>query len=50
MAITMNEDKKELRDEVVLDDNQIICALTNDIKKASEKEYLLQSIIHQLVG
>lgn len=44
----MNEEKKELRDEVVLDDNQIICALTNDIKKASEKEYLLQSIIHQM--
>lgn len=37
-------DKKQLQDEVVLDDNQLVCVLTNSIKTATEKELLLQSI------
>lgn len=43
-----SKEDKRLKDEVVLEDNQLICVLTNDIKKASEKELLLQSIIHQM--
>ena len=41
-------DKKQLQDEVVLDDNQLVCVLTNSIKTATEKELLLQSIINQM--
>lgn len=42
-----DSDKKQLQDEVVLDDNQLVCVLTNAIKTATEKELLLQSIINQ---
>lgn len=41
-------DKTQLQDEVVLDDNQLVCVLTNSIKTATEKEILLQSIINQM--
>lgn len=43
-----DSDKKQLQDEVVLDDNQLVCVLTNTIKTATEKELLLQSIINQM--
>ncbi len=41
-------DKTQLEVESVLDDDQIICALTNATKKATEKENLLQSVIRQM--
>lgn len=37
-----------MTDDVVLEDNQLVCALTNSIKNATEKEILLQSIISQM--
>lgn len=37
-----------VKDEIVLEDGQLICALTGDTKKASPKEEILQSIILQM--
>ena len=37
-----------MTDDVVLEDNQLVCALTNKIKTATGKEILLQSIISQM--
>lgn len=37
------------QNEVVVNDDQIICALTNQIKKISEKELTLQSMISQMI-
>jgi type I restriction enzyme M protein len=36
---------EETNEEIVLDDNQLICALTDQIKKANAKERTLQSLI-----
>lgn len=36
------------KEEIVLDDKQLICALTNTIKTVNEKEQVLQSIIMML--
>lgn len=36
------------KEEIMLDDNQLICALTNKIKTASAKEQVLQSVIMML--
>ncbi|EJF09510.1 N-6 DNA methylase [Pontibacter sp. BAB1700] len=41
-------DTAEGKDEVVLDDNQLVCLLTGDIKKNSNKEENLQSVIRML--
>lgn len=41
-------DTAEDKDEVVLDDNQLICLLTGGIKKNSNKEENLQSVIRML--
>lgn len=38
----------ELQEEIVLEDNQIICLLTGDIKAAKPKEETLQSVIRML--
>jgi len=38
----------ETNEEIVLDDNQIICALTDQIKPAKNKELTLQSLIAML--
>lgn len=35
-------------EEVVLEDNQLICALTNEVKPAKSKELTLQSLISML--
>lgn len=34
-----------IKDEVVLDDDQLVCALTGDTKKVTPKESILQSVI-----
>ena len=39
---------EETRDEIVLDDNQLICALTDKVKLAKGKELTLQSLIAML--
>ncbi len=36
------------KEEIMLDDNQLICALTNKIKTATAKEQVLQSVIMML--
>jgi type I restriction enzyme M protein len=38
----------ETNEEIVLNDNQIICALTDAIKPAKSKELTLQSLIAML--
>lgn len=48
MAKTKAETTVELQEEVVLEDNQIICLLTGDIKAAKPKEETLQSVIRML--
>ncbi len=48
MAKTKAEPTAELQEEVVLEDNQIICLLTGDIKSAKPKEETLQSVIRML--
>lgn len=42
------ENEQELQNEVVIDDNQLICALTNRVVKATEKEQTIQSMIAML--
>jgi type I restriction enzyme M protein len=37
-----------IKDEVVLDDDQLVCALTGDTKKVTPKESILQSVILQM--
>lgn len=44
----MNQNKEYTVENVVLEDNQLICALTKKIKTASEKELTLQSMIMML--
>lgn len=44
----MEQNKEYQTEEVVLEDNQLICALTKKIKTASEKELTLQSMIIML--
>jgi type I restriction enzyme M protein len=39
---------EETREEIVLDDNQLICALTDKVKPAKSKELTLQSLIAML--
>lgn len=42
----MTSDKrKDGRNEIILSDNEIICSLTNKIKKHTEKEQTLQHMI-----
>jgi type I restriction enzyme M protein len=41
----MEQNKEYIPEDVVLEDNQLICALTKKIKTASEKELALQSMI-----
>jgi type I restriction enzyme M protein len=48
MAKTKAEPTAELQEEIVLEDNQIICLLTGDIKSAKSKEETLQSVIRML--
>ena len=38
----------ELKEEIILNDDELICVLTGDKKKASTKEQMLQSIILQM--
>lgn len=48
----MNSEQKPVetaQNEVVINDDQIICSLTNQIKKISEKELTLQSMIDQMI-
>jgi len=42
------KDLEEIADDVVLEDSQLICALTKKIKAANEKELTLQSMIMML--
>lgn len=42
-------DKKQLQDEVVLDDNQLVCVLTNSIKNC-HRERTSSSIYNQPDG
>lgn len=44
----MEQDKENTTEDVVLEDNQLICALTKKIKTANEKELTLQSMIMML--
>ncbi len=48
MAKDKNQTVDELEEEVVLEDNQIICRLTGDIKPMKNKEETLQSLILML--
>jgi type I restriction enzyme M protein len=48
MAKKKSENPVEEIDEVVLDDNQLICLLTGDIKASKPKEENLQSVIRML--
>ena len=38
-----------IKDEIVLNDDELICVLTGDKKKANAKEQMLQSIILQML-
>lgn len=40
--------EKDIRNEIVLNDDEIICSLTNKIKKNTEKEQTLQHMISML--
>ena len=42
------QDEQATRNEVVLDENEMICALTNKIVKVTDKELTLQSMITML--
>lgn len=44
----MNNEKNTTTEEIVLEDNQIICALTDVVKPAKSKELTLQSLIAML--
>lgn len=44
----MEQNKEYTTEDVVLEDNQLICALTKKIKTANEKELTLQSMIMML--
>jgi len=44
----MEQNKEIVTEDVVLEDNQLICALTKKIKTANEKELTLQSMIMML--
>lgn len=44
---TMVDDAQE-KDELVLEDNQLVCALTNKVVKATDKELTLQSMIDMM--
>ncbi len=44
----MEQNKEYTTEDVVLEDNQLVCALTKKIKTASEKELTLQSMIMML--
>lgn len=44
----MEQNIKNTIEEVVLEDNQLICALTNEVKPAKVKELTLQSLISML--
>ena len=39
---------KEIREEIVLNDDELICVLTGEKKKANAKELMLQSVILQM--
>ena len=43
-----DEKGKDVKNEVVLNDGELICSLTNKIKKATEKELTIQYMINQL--
>ena len=43
-----DEKEKDVKNEVVLNDGELICSLTNKIKKSSEKELTIQYMINQL--
>lgn len=39
---------EDIKDEIVLNDDELICVLTGNKKKANAKELMLQSIILQM--
>ena len=39
---------EEIKDEIVLNDDELICVLTGNKKKANTKELMLQSVILQM--
>lgn len=39
---------EEIKDEIVLNDDELICVLTGEKKKANDKEQMLQSVILQM--
>ena len=41
-------DNAQEKDELVLEDNQLVCALTNKVVKATDKELTLQSMIDMM--
>ena len=47
-GIMKMKDTEDVADEVVLEEDQIVCALTKKIKPANEKELTLQSMIMML--
>ena len=48
MGTTKKETIIEEQEEVVLEDNQLVCLLTGDIKPSKPKEVTLQSVIRML--
>lgn len=42
------QEEQATKNEVVLDENQMICALTNKIVKVTDKELTLQSMINSI--
>lgn len=45
---TTSADNAQEKDELVLEDNQLVCALTNKVVKATDKELTLQSMIDMM--
>lgn len=45
---TTSVDNAQEKDELVLEDNQLVCALTNKVVKATDKELTLQSMIDMM--
>ena len=39
---------EEIKDEIVLNDDELICVLTGNKKKANANELMLQSVILQM--
>jgi len=45
----MDNNQTNISDSIVLDDNQLVCTLTNKVMKATDKERTLQSMINMMI-